>query len=402
MWGDDMKTRYFDHLNDFVKDIWYKQASTYENYNQRYAKRKDKALRVLDKKLRHVMKTLDINHIEDETAESLMTEIKAFAVDILGMSTFAVDQIFKREYFKFSQDFMKRARQVEPNLEREGIFQALRNVWVMHSMQMYFDLEVELTDAVFAYSMLYPLTDNLLDDKTLTKEDKARFNKRLGKKIMTGQVTAESDAEDKVYQMIDLIDGQWPREKYPKVFESLMGILIGQHDSLHQQGMASLFDKDLLSITFYKGGTSVLADAYLVKGSLTRHEEEFAFTYGVILQLADDIQDAKEDLEDGHFTMMNVQASLGHLDVILHKYLNLIDYFMTVLYRQDHKSQQALKELSYESIQLLIFEALMKSKRYISNKVYQKVCMGSHFSSKTYKKVERSFNSQLKGLIEAL
>jgi len=393
--------RYFKALNSYAMDLWYEQSNDYNRFDKRYEKHKDKSLVDMDKKLRFALKKYG-NDSEINIIEPIMDEVRGFANKTLNMSSSAVEKIFVHDHIKHSEAFIKRAREIEPSLNREGIFQALRNVWVMHSMQMYFGLDVELTDAVFAYSMLYPLTDNLIDDPNISTSDKSEFNLKFSQKIMTGDVAPRNERESKIYHMIDLIEGDWPRNKYQKVYESLMGILLGQDDSLHQQDMKSLFDKDLLSITFYKGGTSVLADAYLVKGRLNETEEKFAYVYGVILQLADDLQDIKSDLKDNHFTMMNIQGTLGHLDIIFNKYMNLIDYFMDNIYAQDHSGQVALKELTYESIQLLIFEALMKSKSYISPKLYKKVCQGSHFSSSTYKKVEKSFNKHLQVILSTL
>lgn len=393
--------RYFNELNTYAMDLWYRQSDDYESFISRYKRHKDKSLVAIDQKLRFTLKSY-MKVANTDLIESMLDDVREFAQSTLEMPRSAVDEIFVEDHIKHSETFIKRAREIEPDLNREGIFQALRNVWVMQSMQMYFGLEVNLTDAVFAYSMLYPLTDNLLDDPSISHEEKKAFNKRFAQKIMTGEMIAENERELKVYHMIDLIEGDWPRNQYPKVYESLMGILLGQHDSLYQQDMKSLFDRDLLAITFYKGGTSVLADAYLVKGELSEQEEKFAFVYGVILQLADDLQDIKSDLKQNHYTMMNIQGTFGHLDIIFNKYMNLIDYFMSSLYQQEHPGQIALKQLTHESIQLLIFEAIMKSKSYVSPELYKKVCRGSHFSSRIYKKVERSFNRNLNGILESI
>ncbi|MCH4888649.1 hypothetical protein EZV73_13735 [Acidaminobacter sp. JC074] len=397
-----MEIKYFDEINKDVLKVWYSMPSKYDKYKKRYSKKKDADLHRLNKKLKAGLKRLDINKLDDEIADALVDEVQTFAVRTIGMSQSAVDEIFKKDYFEHSKTFIERARQVEPEIDREGIFQALRNVWVMHSMQMYLGQEVEITDSVFAYSMLYPLTDNYLDDPGISKADKMDFNMRFREKIKSGHGQGRNEAECKCFEMIDLIEKDWNRFDHPRVFEGLLAILDGQNASLHQHGMKSLFDKDLLSLTFYKGGSSVLADAYLVKGVLSREEELFAYMYGVILQLADDLQDLEVDLKEEHFTIMNIQGTLGHLDTILHKMLNLIDHFIDNHYEQNTKAQVALRELTHESIQLLIFEALMRSKSYISKAVYKRISEGSHFSTRAYKKVEKSFNKQLNTIVASL
>lgn len=388
---------YFEELYIKTKSIWYEMPVTYDQYVSRYQKHKDKSLKSLNKKIRKNLIQLkdDGDTFNHTIVDSLVGHVKEFATDTLGMSSFAVDAIFEEEHFKHSEVFMKRAKQLEPDLDREGLFQALRNVWTMHSMQMYLNKPIELTDSVFAYSMLYPLTDNYLDNPNISYEIKSEFNKRFRLKIQTGEGSPQSETEKKIFEMIDLIEGEWSRKQFPKIYESLMAILDGQQLSLKQQNLSCLYDQDLFFITFYKGGTSVLADAYLIAGELNSSQEDFAFMYGVILQLADDLQDIDTDLNDKHMTMMNTQVKIGCLDSIINKYLNMIDVFFKEYYEITTKKQKALKELSFESIQLLIFEAAMKSKRYISPEMYRSVKTGSHFSPKAYKSVEKDFNKQL-------
>jgi hypothetical protein len=389
---------YFEDLYEKMKNIWHEMPVTYDSYVGRYQRHKDKSLRSLNKSIKKNLRQLitgkeSIDHIIEE---QLMTDIRTFAIKTLGMSSFAVDRIFRDEYFKHSQEFIKRAKELLPDIDGESLFQALRNVWTMHSMQTYLNKAVELTDSVFAYSMLYPLTDNYLDDPNVSYEKKSEFNRRFRSKIQTGEGLAQSENEGRIFHMIDLIESEWPRDQYPKVYESLMAILDGQQLSLKQQNHSSLSDLDLLFITFYKGGASVLADAYLIAGQLNASQEDFAFMYGVILQLADDLQDIKADLSEKHMTMMNTQVQVGYLDELINKYLNMINVFFKEYYTLETKGQKALNELTFESIQLLIFEASMKSKKYISKEMYEKVKVGSHFSPKAYQVVEKDFNKQLR------
>lgn len=398
-----MKTLYFNEVCHKMKEIWYQMPTSYDRYLKRYDKQKDKSLKDLNKQIKKDLKNikLDSETLNQEVADHLVTAVKAFAVSTLGMSSTSVETIFKEAHFKHSEAFMKRAKELDPSLNRESLFQALRNVWTMHSMQLYLNKPVELTESVFAYSMLYPLTDNYLDDPTISKQTKTAFNKRFRTKIRTGEGIPETKTEARIFKMIDLIEDDWNREQFPKVYDALLGILDGQQLSLHQQDLECLYDQDLLAITFYKGGSSVLADAYLIAGELTTSQENFSFFYGVILQLADDLQDIEIDLKTKHITMMNAQVKLGCLDSMIHKYLNFIDHFFNHYYKTDTENQKALRELSSESIQLLIFEAAMKSKRFISSQLFETVKQGSHFSPKAYKSVERDFDKQFHMILEA-
>ena len=46
-------------------------------------------------------------------------------------------------------------------------------------------------------------------------------------------------------------------------------------------------------------GGAVLTDGYLAAGSLSREQAPFVSGWGVLLQLADDLQDVRQDCEDG-------------------------------------------------------------------------------------------------------
>ncbi len=235
--------------------------------------------------------------------------------------------------------------------------------------------------------MLYPLTDNFSDDKTLSKEYKIEFNKRFRNKIKNGEGVGRTQQEKEIFYMIDLIEKDYPREEFPKVYEALIAIQDGQSMSIKQHGLKGIYNEDILGISIYKGGSSVLADAYLVCGHLNEADELFAFVYGVVLQLADDFQDIKDDLSNKHYTIMNIQTKFGKLDSLIKKYFNFIDYFLNEIFQEDGAQRIALKELITESIQLLRFGAVIKNKRYISRKLYKKIIKGNFFSPRVYTNV---------------
>lgn len=88
--------------------------------------------------------------------------------------------------------------------------------------------------------------------------------------------------------------------------------------SLRQQGHR-LDDESLLQISVEKGGTSVLTDAYLVRGGLAPDDADFAFGYGVLLQLMDDLQDFPQDLKHDHATLVTRQAALGSVESVVRR-----------------------------------------------------------------------------------
>lgn len=257
---------------------------------------------------------------------ALKDEICAFGETCLGWPPSWRESPLAEELFEGSVDFVRRARALgerfEIDLRRDHLFQALRNVWILNGLQILLGRPVQTTPSVFAYSMLYPLTDNFLDDPEVPSEAKAGFNRRLGRRLAgapsTGGAAARDRRERAVFELVGAIEGEFPRARHPRVFASLQAIHRAQVESLRQQRGSAPDDDaaDLLRLSCEKGGTSVLADGFLVAGELAPEEAEFLFGYGVALQLLDDLQDATEDRANGHRTLFSIAAGRTPLDAL--------------------------------------------------------------------------------------
>jgi hypothetical protein len=228
-------------------------------------------------------------------------------------------------YFGASRSFAREARRFDPALPLEDLWQALRNVWIGNSLQMLLGIPVTLGPGLFAYSMLYPLTDNLLDDPALAPHGKREFNSRFGRRLAGSPVRPMGARERDVFRLVERIEGEFERGRFPDVFESLLAIHTGQILSLEQHGQRPLTAAELLATSCEKGGTSVLADLYLVAGAASPAVERFAFGYGVALQLLDDLQDVERDLAAGHQTLFTRAASRGLLDGITARLIRFVD-----------------------------------------------------------------------------
>jgi hypothetical protein len=240
--------------------------------------------------------------------------VRDFGTRCLGWPSGYQDLLFADEFYDSTRDFVRRARDFCPSVRIEDVTQALRNVWIANSLQMLFDLPVRLSPSIFAYSMLYPWTDNYLDDPAVASDAKAGFNERLERRLAGDAVAARSEYEAQVLSLVQMIEQEHPRREHPGVFLSLLSIQRAQVESLAQQRALCPYEADLLGISVEKGGSSVLVDAYLAAGRLTRDEADFAFGYGVFLQLLDDLQDATVDRTVGHATIYSVSAGRQPLD----------------------------------------------------------------------------------------
>jgi hypothetical protein len=237
--------------------------------------------------------------------------IQQFMHRVYDFPGYMSDLVFSRDYLDVSRLFFSRAKSFDPALTEPEIHQALRNVWIMNGIQSLLQLPVELTPSIFAYSLLYPYSDNLLDDPVLSKSDKLLFSRRFEDRLK-GKLPVPADhREDKISQLVGMIEQQYSRKKYPVVYDSLLAIHSAQTGSLNlQHSRDVLSGAEVVSLLFEKGGTSVLADGFLCAGKLTPPQQRFLFGYGIWLQLADDVQDLKEDAKEQVLTLFS--ASDNH------------------------------------------------------------------------------------------
>jgi hypothetical protein len=263
---------------------------------------------------------VEVEHLPDGEGErrawreAVRERLQAFGEERLSWPAGYRRLLFADDFFAASLAFAREARAFAPDLSVESLGQALRNVWIGNSLQMHLGLPIGLGPGLFAYSMLYPLTDNLLDDPTLDGRAKRAFNDRFGRRLQGLAVRPAGASEAAVFELVRRIEAEFPRGAFPDVHESLLAIHGGQVRSLGQQDDPRLSDGEILEISFEKGGSSVLADLYLVTGAARPDDERFAFAYGTFLQLLDDLQDVEADLEAGHQTIFTRAARRGVLD----------------------------------------------------------------------------------------
>jgi hypothetical protein len=216
-----------------------------------------------------------------------------------------------------ASDFVRMAREFDPGLSPGDVFQACRNVWAANGLQKLLGLIVRLTPAIFAYSLLYPYTDNYLDDPGLTEETKQSFNGRLRARL-EGRDAASAHAREKtIFDLVSMIEGDFDRPGHPQVFESLLAIHQAQVRSLRLlRSDGPRTELEIVAITLEKGGTSVVADGCLAAGHLSPSQVEFLFGFGAYLQLMDDLEDVAEDGEAGLRTVFSLAAGKGPLDAV--------------------------------------------------------------------------------------
>jgi len=257
--------------------------------------------------------------------ESVRQRLQAFGAARLGWPDGYGRLLCGEAFFEASIAFTRQARAFDPDLPMDGLWQALRNVWIGNTLQLLLGRPVTVNPGLFAYSLLYPLTDNLLDDPGLDAGRKREFNARFGRRLAGLPVTPLGAREESVFRLVDSVEEEFPRRRFADVHASLQAIHAGQVLSLVQQDDPEIPDARILAISCEKGGSSVLADLYLVTGHATPSLERFAFGYGVFLQLLDDLQDVATDANAGHQTLFTRAAQRGPLDAATARLSRFID-----------------------------------------------------------------------------
>lgn len=317
--------------------------------------------RVADESLAQVdaaARGLRRRRLQPEDAQAQITaalvELTSCALDLRDPY---VDWLLGDGFSGVSTGLARQARQMDSSVGMVDILQAARNAWTACGLQALLGHPVHLTPAIFAYSMLYPYSDNYLDDVALSKDLKLAFSARFRQRLEGEQPEAANTREATIWSLVELIEKQYARGAYPQVYESLLAIHAAQEQSISQLPLAGRHaELDVLRLTFTKGGTSVLADACLAAGQLLPAEARFAFQWGVVLQLGDDLQDVRSDARRGSLTLYTQAAGRNPLDEITSRTLHFGRWVMEAMDRLP-SGRPVLKELLRKSSQLLLIRS---------------------------------------------
>lgn len=319
--------------------------------------------------------------------------------DINIISPQIMDYISYKGIIRSTKEFFKKAIECEEELSIEEIGQAMRNFCIMGTIQLILQKKVKLTSSAYAYSMLYPYTDNYLDNSLLSFNKKMEISKRFHKRLGGGDIKPNNAYEDKIFSFVEYIEKQYKREEYEEVFQSLLIIHEAQVRSLIQQQGVCPFEKDVLSISFHKGGASVLADGYLAAGKLSENEIRFLLGYGIMLQLGDDIQDIKSDKLSQSATMFSLLAGNWGLEGVTNKLFRFINNIVHIdLESISFENKEEIKNFIEENCNLLVLIAIFKNKKYYTRNYMKSIEVYLPFRPKFLKTMSKKIRKQCKGL----
>jgi hypothetical protein len=136
-----------------------------------------------------------------------------------------VEMMNSQNVFAASRDFGDMAKEFEPNISDQEEFQAGRNAWAAFGLQILGkEGKASCIPAVLGYSLLYPFSDNYLDDPKVDKEAKTAFQRRF-RQWLLGDANApepQSVVERRVHGCVGLVEKSWARKQHPEVFLALV------------------------------------------------------------------------------------------------------------------------------------------------------------------------------------
>ena len=274
--------------------------------------------------------------------ERITAAFERFARTALHLRSEHLDLLLRGGFSAMGAGMARQARRFDAGVTTADILQACRNAWTACGLQVLLGGEMRLTASIFAYSMLYPYTDNYMDDPRISREMKAGFSMRFGRRLAGEGVAPANGREETIWRLVELIEEQYDRMRSPQVFEALLMIHGAQEKSLRLLRRPASERPDVLRLSFEKGGTSVLADGFLAAGSLSREQAQFVFGWGVLLQLADDLEDVREDCRNGVLTIFSESARREPLDPVTSRTLH---FGQQVMQRLPASSCAALEDL---------------------------------------------------------
>ncbi len=330
-------------------EIDYKEKLRREEGMERFSKK------IMEKSGSQALNPSNKKQVKEKFKENMMV----YAKNVFNFSDDEIGVISGNGFTSATKEFMKMARKFDSTIQMDDIFQACRNLWIINSLQLLMNEPVIVTPSIFAYSMLYPYSDNYLDNPKVSKSEKLMFSLRFRRRLIGEHVIPANQNEKKIFDLVTLIELDWNRILYPRVYDSLIAIHDAQTKSIClMNDKSNLTESDLLSICIEKGGASVLADGYLINGSLTREQEWFCFGFGTFLQFVDDIQDIEEDIEGQLETMFTNATYNGKLEEFTNRTFSFSNVVMNDMSPFNGSKLEELRSLMKKSLAYLINEAV--------------------------------------------
>jgi len=357
-------------LNQQFIDLWWECDTSFPDLGPSYTAQaqtqNEKGLLGSLDQVKHILANPPRSRDEAQAAQlRLGATFRQLAEGVLGFKAAQLDLLPSQAFSDASEQVVRRSRAFDPGLSAEHIYQAGRNAWTAHGLQWLLGLPVQLTPAILGYSLLYPYTDNYLDDPDIASATKLAFNERFRQRLAGDVLAPVNTYEQVIFDLLGMIEKQYSRSGHPSVFEGLLAIHDAQSQSLQLlRRAAAPGEVDVLGLSFHKGGTSVLADGYLVSPSLNEAQRHYTYGHGIFAQLLDDMEDVEQDTRAGRLTIYSQPGGHWSLDRLANRTFH---FGRKILMRLDcFDVPESVRALIRQGADLLLIDVIGRTEQYYS------------------------------------
>lgn len=265
--------------------------------------------------------------------------------------------------------FLKRTKEFDSNLSVAQIWQALRNYYIYGMITAMVCEKQTFHEAIMSFSLLYPYTDNYIDNPDISEKEKKAFNHMIYKTLCGEDISVTDDLQQKTKQCLISCLNYRNGSKFQEASELLLLMLDAQAESTEFMGTLSESDKidwdKVLNMLAYKGGMSVLIDYFYSVPDMKENAIIFYLQFGLILQLADDIQDIQEDRESDMKTLYSQVDNVWQREQNLFRLMR----FTMDVFQQYNSENEQIRRFMLRNCMLLYEFAVLRSEEFFSEKL---------------------------------
>jgi hypothetical protein len=319
----------------------------------------------------------------------------------------SLDNAALNAFYNELMDFLRQERSFSPELRLDEIGQATRNYIVYAMFKVIHRDETGFYMPGFAYSMLYPFTDNYIDNRSNLPDEKSEYNQIIRDRLEGREVHPRTVHQKKTCELLSAIANEYPRSNDSTVYKLLLMMLEAQELSLQQQNKNDILsEEERLNISLYKGGISVLVDRYLVKKPLTEEEIILYLGLGFFLQLADDLQDIREDINYGSQTLLTLNIKPESEERIVNKLLHFVHNTLGSFRAENDVFKNFVLANCYQ----LIYTSVIGSREFFSEEYLYKIekllpvksAFAQELKKGLYMPIERKLNKKYLKILDVV
>lgn len=265
-------------------------------------------------------------------------------------------RLLKTEY-TYQKYFLKKIQSLKENKE---VYTAFKKTGCLKAIHMYFYLaKIGLNDLLESLGgrfndtlfMNFTIATQLYDASFDVPECR-KYLKGFETFILTG-VPVESD--DVVWRIFIECVQNFRQTLNKKEFDKLLRFVqiehVSQLMSISQLSEEEISQESLRKITFSKGGIALLAIMFIMAPHMKKEERKAIYELGSVMQIVDDIRDAKEDIISGIQTLAN-RKLLDYTD-LKHMFAGTVNNLIKQCGLNPHKRNGTLNMLCWFSFFVL-------------------------------------------------